>query len=276
MSCFLDISFIDFFFLQPDVIIMNSEATIAANGLCIENLNSKLEKLHLDLSQKEDALENLRNLRKNLDKEKDDLLIINKELRDKLDKAEREMRNLEELVHLLSLKFSELESQSLTFSEKVVQLNVLFENCFNLVQVEKHLAAQLVQHKFDKLQDKTMGVLLEKNILDLVNKELNTKVIGLQKEQEFTMAQHVEECRLAEQTIRRLEYEEESLMSKKSEMEMLITQLQEKIDTLSVDSRISEEKKVNLFHLNFSILSRFLSKPNLISFTAASIAIETF
>ena len=87
----------------------------------------------------------------------------------------------------------------------------------------------------------------------MVNQDLNTKVIELQKEHEFTMVHHAEECRLAEQTICRLESEEEILVSKKSEMEMVITQLQDKIATLSEGSRLSEKKMVNFLSQNFPL-----------------------
>lgn len=229
----------------------NFEATIAARGLAIENLNSELEKLHLDLSQKEDALQDFRVSKEKLDKEKDDLLIMNKEFTDKLDKAAKEIQNYEELVHLLSLKFIALDSQSLTISEKVFQLSASFETCLNLAQEEKHVASQLAQQKFDKLLDKSRGVLSGKNALELVNQELNTKIIELQKEQEFTMVKHAEECRLAEQSIWRLKSEEETLVSKKIEMEMQITQLKEKVDTLSEDSSLSEKKMVKFCPLIF-------------------------
>ncbi|XP_071924274.1 synaptonemal complex protein 1 isoform X2 [Coffea arabica] len=227
---------------EKDAVIRNLEETVATNGLAMESLNSKLEKLDLDLKVKEDDLHSLNNSKEELEKEKDNLVSINKKLAGKLENALQEIKTLENFVNLLTLKLAELESQSVSFSEKVVQLTSLFESCFKLLQDEKHLAANHAQKKFDKLQDQSMSVTEEKNALQLVNQELSNKVIELQKEQEYAMVQHAEECRLAEETVRRLESELETLKSKKNEMEVLIAKLQDDIGTLSENSRTSDEK----------------------------------
>ncbi|CDP01053.1 unnamed protein product [Coffea canephora] len=227
---------------KADAVIRNLEETVATNGLAMESLNSKLEKLDLDLKVKEDDLHSLNNSKEELEKEKDNLVSINKKLAGKLENALQEIKTLENFVNLLTLKLAELESQSVSFSEKVVQLTSLFESCFKLLQDEKHLAANHAQKKFDKLQDQSMSVTEEKNALQLVNQELSNKVIELQKEQEYAMVQHAEECRLAEETVRRLESELETLKSKKNEMEVLIAKLQDDIGTLSENSRTSDEK----------------------------------
>ncbi|KAL3504738.1 hypothetical protein ACH5RR_034579 [Cinchona calisaya] len=227
---------------EKDAVIKNLGETVATNVLAMESLSSKLENLDHNLKLKEDDLRTLSNSKEELDKEKDTILSINKELGGKLDKSLQEIKNLEEFVNLLSVKLVELESQSLTFSEKVSQLISLYESSFKLLQEERYLAAKHDQQKFDKLQDQSTCVTREKNVLQLVNQELNDKVIALQKEEEYAMVQHVEECRLAEERICRLETEGEALQSKKNEMEMLITKLQEDIGTLSETSRSSEKK----------------------------------
>ena len=61
----------------------------------------------------------------------------------------------------------------------------------------------------------------EKDALQLVNQELNNKLIKLQKVQEYVMA-HLSE----------------TLVSKKIETEMLVSKLEEKIDTLSEKFKI--------------------------------------
>ncbi|KAM7478781.1 hypothetical protein LguiA_026994 [Lonicera macranthoides] len=60
------------------------------------------------------------------------------------------------------------------------------------------------------------------------------------------MVQNAEECRLAEERIRRLESEAETLHLKKTEMEKIIITSEEKINTLSENSRLFEEKKQEL------------------------------
>lgn len=225
--------------------IKNLEETVATKELAMQSLNSKLEKLDLDLKVKEDDMRNLNKSKEQLEKEKDNFVSINKELAGKLEKALQEIKILEDFVNLLTLKLVELESQSVTFSEKVSQFISLLESCFKLLQEERHLAANHAQQKLDKLRDQSTCVTTERNALQLVNQELENKVIELQKEQEFAMVQHAEECRLAEETIRRLESEAETLQSEKNEMDMLIAKLQQDIGTLSENSRSSDKKLVN-------------------------------
>lgn len=212
----------------------------------MENLNSKLAELHLDLRLKEDDLKDLKNSMANLEIEKSDLLCSNKQFADKLDKALHDIKDLEDIVNMLAMKFTELDNQSLTFSDKVAQLNTLFDYCFKLVQEERDLATQHAYQRYDQLHVRFVHATSEKDALHLVNQNLNNKVVELQKEQEFAMVQNAEECRLAEERIRTLESEAETLRLKKTEMEKLITTSEEKINTLSETSRLSEEKKVNI------------------------------
>ncbi|KAM7482156.1 hypothetical protein LguiB_006739 [Lonicera macranthoides] len=231
---------------EKDITIKNFEASVAASGLAVDNLNSKLAELHLELRLKEDGLKDLRNSIVNLEIEKSDILCSNKQFTNKLDMALRDIKDLEDLINMLATKFTELDNQSLTFSDKVVQLNALFDYCFKLVQEERDLATQHAHQRYDQLHERFVHTTSEKDALQLVNQNLNNKVVELQKEQEFAMVQNAEECRLAEERIRRLESEAETLHLKKTEMEKLITTLEEKINTLSETSRLSEEKKQEL------------------------------
>ncbi|CAK9154261.1 unnamed protein product [Ilex paraguariensis] len=231
---------------EKDCTIKNFEATVTANGLTMENMNSKLESLHLELKSKEDDLNHLRDFKENLENEKRDLLSSNQEFSNKVDMALCKIKNLEDFINVLAAKLIELDNQSLSFSEKVVQLNALYDSCFKMGQEERHIAAQSAQHKFDQLHDQTLRITSEKDAAQLVNQELNNKVIELQKQQEFAMVQHAEECRLTEERIHRLESEAETLLSKRTDMEILIPKLQEKIDTSIESSRLSEEKMQEL------------------------------
>ncbi|KAJ4976181.1 hypothetical protein NE237_001287 [Protea cynaroides] len=60
------------------------------------------------------------------------------------------------------------------------------------------------------------------------------------------MVQHAEECHVAEEKIRRLESEAESYVSKKTELEMLVTKLEEEIKNLTDTSNQSENKMRDL------------------------------
>ncbi|XP_009614522.1 synaptonemal complex protein 1 [Nicotiana tabacum] len=231
---------------EKDATIKEFEATVAANGLAVENLKSKLEELHLESRLKEDELEDLRNVKKNLDKERSDLVSRNSNFAKQLDTSLQEIKNLNEFVNQMVIKFTHLDSQSLAFAEKIVQLNALFDAGFEMMREKGELAARHAQRKFDKLQDQYTSVISEKNSLKLANKDLKDKVSALQNEQECAMVQHAEESRLAEDRIRKLESEAELLLSKKMEMEVLISKLQENVVALSENSKLSENEMQNL------------------------------
>ncbi|OIT08438.1 PREDICTED: synaptonemal complex protein 1-like [Nicotiana attenuata] len=231
---------------EKDAMIKEFEATVVANGLAVENLKSKLEELHLESRLKEDELEDLRNVKKNLEKERSDLVSRNSNFAKQLDTSLQEIKNLNEFVNEMVVKFTNLDSQSLAFAEKIVQLNSLFDAGFEMMREKGELAARHAQRKFDKLQDQYSSVTSEKNALELANKDLKDIVSALQKEQEHAMVQHAEESRLAEDRIRKLESEAELLLSKKMEMEVLISKLQENVVALSENSKLSENEMQNL------------------------------
>ncbi|XP_057469246.1 synaptonemal complex protein 1-like isoform X2 [Actinidia eriantha] len=238
---------------EKDVMIKHLEATVATNRLDMECLNSKMEELHTDLRFKEDDLKHLRISEEILEREKRDLLSSNENFASKLDTALQEISNLEGFANLLAEKLNKLDKQSLTFSDKVVQLNSLYDSWFKLVQEEKDLTSKCAKKQYDQLYNQSLHVTSGKNAIQLVNQELNNKIIELQKGQEFAMVQHIEECCLAEDRIRMLESEVESLLSRKSEMELLVTKSEEKINTLSESSRLSKSKMQDLL-LKFSAL----------------------
>ncbi|CAN4092485.1 unnamed protein product [Withania somnifera] len=231
---------------EKDAMIKEFEATVAVNGLAMENLKSKLEELHLESRLKEGELEDLRTAERNLEKEKSDLVSKNSDFAKQLDTSLEEIQNLNEFVNDMVVKFTDLDSQSIAFAEKIIQLNALSESGFEMMREKEELAARHAQQKFAKLQDQYTSITTEKNALQLANKDLKNKVSALQTAQEHAMVQHAEESRLAEDQIRKLESEVELLLSKKMEMELLISKLQENIVTLSDNSILSENEMKNL------------------------------
>ena len=240
--------------------IKHLEATVATNRLDVECISSKMEELHTDLRFKEDDLKRLRISEEILEEEKSDLLSSNKNFASKLDTALQEISNLEGFSNLLAEKLTELDKRSLTFSNKAFQLNSLYDSWFKLVQEEKDLTSKCAKKQYDKLRNQSLQVTSEKNAIQLENQELNNKIIELQKGQEFAMVQHIEECRLAEDRIQTLESEVESLLSRKFEMELLVTKSEEKINTLSESSRLSESKRVNVFTSNMHFICDMLMR----------------
>ncbi|KAF3944041.1 hypothetical protein CMV_029457 [Castanea mollissima] len=232
--------------VEKDAMIEKFEATVATNRLATESLNSKLEEVHLELKLKEDEIKRLIIAQQNLEREKSDFQLCSEDLAKKLDISFKEIRNLEGLVHEFAAQLVELDKQSLTFSDKFDHLNSLYDSCFKLVQQEKDLAATHAKKQYDQLHDKFLCMTSEKDALQLVNQELNNKLIELQKVQESVMKHLSEECRLAGERIQKLESEAETLVSKKIETEMLVSKLEERIDTLSESSRTSENKMQDL------------------------------
>jgi hypothetical protein len=103
-------------------------------------------------------------------------------------------------------------------------------------------SAKLAERLYDQLHDRFLNLTLEKDVVQLVNQELNDKLMELQKIQESIMVQLSAECRIARKMIQKLESEAEALVSKKIETEKLVSELDLKIDSLSESSRSSENK----------------------------------
>ncbi|XP_039049818.1 synaptonemal complex protein 2-like [Hibiscus syriacus] len=231
---------------EKDALIKKFEATVISNKQAAEILNSKMGEVQLELRLKEDKIKCLLTTQENLEKENSDLLLSNNEYAKKLSVLLLEIKHLESFVALLSAQLVELDVQNMTFNNKFDTLNSLYDTCFKLVQQERDLAAENAQKKYEQLHDKFLCITSERDALELVNQQLNSKIIELQKAQESAMAQLSEECHLAEKRIQKLESEAENLVSKKIETEKLISELEEKIDRLSESSRSSENKMQDL------------------------------
>ncbi|CAH1429028.1 unnamed protein product [Lactuca virosa] len=225
---------------EKDSLIKNFEETVAANESTIESLTSKLSELQLELTSKEDRLTDMQNLNERKEKENTDLIACNKKLAEHLDKAMQENQSLENFVKVLTFQLADLDIQSAAFCEKVVKANAFVDSCFELLQEEKRLATQKAQQRYDWLHGQLLNTTSEKDAWQMVNQELNNKITELQNDQQSTIAQHAEECRIAEEKVLKLESEAEILVSKKAEMENLIITLEDKIRSLSEASRLSE------------------------------------
>lgn len=230
--------------------IKNFEETLATNRMATESLNTKLGEVHLELKLKEDEIRRLITAQENLETEQRNLHLSKDDLVKRLDMSVLEMKkmkNLEGFVHVLAAHLAELDRQSVNFLEKFDQLNSLYEACFQLVNQEKDLSAKLAQRRYDQLHDRFLNLTSERDAIQLVNQELNNRVMELQKVQESIMAQLSEESRTAREKIQKLEFETETLVSKKIETEKLVSELELQIDSLSESSRSSENKMVCIF-----------------------------
>ncbi|PRQ21835.1 hypothetical protein RchiOBHm_Chr7g0243631 [Rosa chinensis] len=227
---------------EKDSMIKNFEETVAINRLATESLNTKLGEVHLEMKLKEDEIRRLITAQEKLEAEKHDLHLSNYDLVKRLDMSVLEIKNLEGFVHVLAAHLAELDKQSLNFLKKFDKLNSLYEACFQLVNQERDLSAKLAQRQYDQLHDRFLNLTSKKDAIQLVNQELNNKVMELQKIQESIMAQLLEESCTARERIQKLEFETEALVSKNIEAEKLVSELELQIDSLSESSRSSENK----------------------------------
>ncbi|KAK1373226.1 Synaptonemal complex protein 1 [Heracleum sosnowskyi] len=227
---------------DKDIQIKRLEETIVEKGSDLVNLNCKFERLQIDFKSKEDHFNNLSCSKEKLENEKVDLLSCNQRFANKLDVALGEIKNLEHLVNILAVSLTELDNQSLTISDNFKQLSTSFDICFKLAQEGRDLGIQSSQKKYDELHDRFVHATSEKDELYLVNQDLRHKVTDFQKEREFTMVQHAEECRIAEERILALETKAEGLLSRKNDMESLISGLEEKLNSTAKNAQLSEKR----------------------------------
>ncbi|KAL2468028.1 Synaptonemal complex protein 1 [Forsythia ovata] len=213
---------------EKDAMIKNLEEAVATNKMALESLTSKMDNLHLELRTKEDDLRDLRICKEKLERENFDLLSSNKDFASRLEKALAEIKNVEEFVNVLVAKFTELENQSLTFAEKVIQLNALFDSCFKLVQQEKDLSAQCAKQKFDQIQNQSKDLLLKLSELEMENKDLAEKLQAdiLKKQDEIDLLH--KEMERSEENIASLQKRCSQLDKALDEKDQLISELKMK------------------------------------------------
>lgn len=227
-----------------DAVITNLEATTAERKLNIENLNSQLEKVHLELTTKEDEVKHLVIIQEKLEKEKTSAQLSADELFKKLISSEQEVKKLDEFVHYLVAELTELDEKNLTFTEKFDKLSSLYDTHIILLQKDRDLALDRAQRSFDQLQGELFRVTAQKEALESAGNELNGKIVELQNDKESLISQLSGVRCSASQTIDKLEAEAKELIAKNTETESVISELKEEMETLLESVRTSEDKKV--------------------------------
>ncbi|XP_026435014.1 synaptonemal complex protein ZEP1-like [Papaver somniferum] len=227
---------------EKDAQIKDLERAVAADSLCLDNLNTRLEEVQRDLRLKEDMCKCLEDARSNLEKEKGALQSNNEHYARRLLASGQEIKDLQVLVHDLVEKLIELDQQSAMVSDNVAQLNHSFDTCYKLAKQEKDLTANLSQLQSNHLHKQLVNVKYENDNLQLDNEELKSKSVELQKLQELLILHHAEENRSAEERIKKMESEAEGIILKKTELEMLLTNMEERIKQLSEESELAENK----------------------------------
>ncbi|KAL1225789.1 Synaptonemal complex protein 1 [Cardamine amara subsp. amara] len=228
---------------KKDAVITKLEATAADTKINIENLNSKLEKVHLGLTTKEDEVKHLVSIQERLEREKTSVQLSADELFKKLVSSEQEVKKLDEFVRYLAAELTELDKKNLTFTEKFDKLSGAYETHIMLLQKDRDLASDRAQRSFDKLQGELFSVTAQKEVLQSAGNELNGKIVELQNDKEFLISQLSGVRCSASQTIDKLESEAKELVAKNAETESVISELKEEIEILLENVRTSEDKK---------------------------------
>nr|QNU10190.1 ZYP1A [Arabidopsis halleri] len=231
---------------KKDAVITKLEATAAERKLNIENLNSQLEKLHLELTTKEDEVKHLVSIQEKLEKEKTSVQLSADELFEKLVSSEQEVKKLDEFVHYLVAELTELDRKNLTLVEKFDKLSGLYDTHIMLLQKDRDLALDRAQRSFDQLQGELFRVTAQKEALESAGNELNEKIVELQNDKESLISQLSGVRCSTSQTIDKLESEAKGLVSKHAEAESVISQLKEEMETLLENLKTSEDKKQEL------------------------------
>jgi len=232
-----------------DALIKKYEAALKENVIAMDNLNSTLGELQSQLISKDDEIKQLITTQENLEKDKKELQLRNDDFGSKLLLSLEEIKSLESFVHLIAAQLAELDAKKLIFREKLDQLNSLYESCFKLVQNKMDLAAQLAKKRHNKLQSELLFTKSEKDGLQVLNQELNSQVIELQKSHEAAIMQLSEELQISRERIQSLESEAETLVSKSIESELLVCELKQKIGSLLESTKSSEDRMVETIAL---------------------------
>ncbi|GAB4861216.1 hypothetical protein Ancab_036374 [Ancistrocladus abbreviatus] len=227
---------------EKDALIKCLEADVAASRLTTENLKFKLDDASMQLRLKEEDLIQLRASLQNLERKNADLRASNTEFANKLATSLQEKENLHDMVIAFATKLSEMDKQSLALADKIAQLCSVHNSCGMLAKQERELEAKRAQQQYDQLHHQYLHIRLEKDELQSTNEKLNDKVNELQRAQESLMVQHAEECHLTEERIRKLESEEEILLSNKCELQKSVIELQKQVQNLSASLQSSENE----------------------------------
>ncbi|KAK8930866.1 Synaptonemal complex protein 2 [Platanthera zijinensis] len=248
-KCFKDELFAaDEVMVMKDATIKDLEDVVEQSKQHKQTLDSQLQVLQHELISKEELFKKLNLTKDEVESEKKMLLCNNLALKQQLENSCLEIKNLEAFINNLMTKISQLDKDSLTLSNNIVKLISSFDKYYDLIHQEKDLASKNNQEKIDKLQQQLLNAMTEINSFNLNNEQLNNRIIELQRAQEFVMVQHADECRLAEDKVRKLESEVDGLLLRKNEAEKMATELEGKVVHLSEVSIVAENKMQDLLH----------------------------
>uniref|UniRef100_A0A0A9CGI7 Uncharacterized protein n=1 Tax=Arundo donax TaxID=35708 RepID=A0A0A9CGI7_ARUDO len=231
---------------EKDSLIKQLEGSLDDNKACLICLDSHLQCMEQELKLKHDVCISLKENLASTEGEKNDLELRNQGCNLEIEKLCKDNQDLNELLSSFMAKVTELDKEHASMSSHVSRLLSSFERFCGMVQEEKMLITKSSKDKFEHLQSQYVDLTSENNALKVEIEELKSRIIELQKTQEIIMVQHVEECQVAEDKIRRLESEAEISTSNINRLEKLASELQERIQKLLEDSTLAENHKQEL------------------------------
>ncbi|KAL6845727.1 hypothetical protein ACP4OV_024302 [Aristida adscensionis] len=231
---------------EKDSLIKQLEGSIDENKARLTCLDSRLQCMEQELKVKDDVCICLKENLASTEREKKDLELRNQGCSMEIEKLCKDNKDLNELLSSFTAEVAKLDKEHASMSSHVTQLVSSFERFYGMVQEEKMLITRSSKDKFEHLQNQYADLTAENNVLKIEIDGLKSRVIELQKTQEIVMVQHVEECQVAEDKIRRLESEAEISASNISQLEKLASELQGRIQRLMEDSTLAENHKQEL------------------------------
>jgi chromosome segregation ATPase len=248
--------------LYADSLIKQLKGSVNEYQASLICIDSRLQCMEQELKLKDDVCISLKENLASAESEKNNLEVRNQGCSLEIAKLCKDNKDLNDLLSSFVAKVTELDKEHASMSSHVSQLLSSFERFQGMVQEEKMLIARSSKDKFEDLHNQYVELMSENNALKIQIEELKSRIIELQKTQEIVMAQHVEECQVAEDKIRRLESEADISASNISRLEKLASELQGRIQQLLEDSALAQNNKVcrrpglvmNHYYLNNHIL----------------------
>lgn len=230
--------------MDADCLIKQLEGSVDENKSRLICLDSRLQCMEQELKLKDDVCISLKENLSSSENEKNNLELKNQGCILEIEKLCKDNKDLNELLSSFMAKVTELDKEHASMSSHVSRLLCSYERFYEMAQEEKMLIERSSKDKFEHLQKQHVDLSSENNALKVEIEELKSRILELQKTQEIVMVQHVEECQVAEDKIRRLESEAEISASNINRLEKLASELQGRVQKLLEDSTLAENHKV--------------------------------
>ncbi|KAF7009442.1 hypothetical protein CFC21_023977 [Triticum aestivum] len=240
---------------EKDSLIKQLEGSVEENKSRLLCADSRLQCMEQELKLKQDVCICLKENLASAEKEKNDLELRNQRYSLEVERLYKDNKDANELFSSFVAKVAELDKEHASMSSHVARLLSSFDKYYGMVQEEKLLITRSAKDKLEHLQNQFVDLTSENSGLNSEIGELKSRITDLQKTQEAVMVQHVEECQVAEDKIRRLESEAEISASNVKCLEKLSSELQGRVQKLLEDSSLAEDQKEELLQKTLKLES---------------------